>query len=215
MTIAVLCDFDDTITMQNVAHLILERFGDGSWREVRRRYLDGLASAEDYFEKQFTKLGASRSEMQAHVRVAGSLRDGFVELAGYCRERDIELAVVTVGLDFYVEALLEQHGLDWIPTYAVGTSFTSDGMQFQQMNFGRLCQRWGICKCEVVERYRKNGRRVVYVGDGRNDLCPARRSDDVFARDELLRLCQEESILFHPFDDFTDVMTGLERLPTL
>ena len=56
MTIAVLCDFDDTITMQNVAHLSLERFGDGSWREVRRRYLDGLASAEDYFEKQFAKL---------------------------------------------------------------------------------------------------------------------------------------------------------------
>ncbi|MCH7706262.1 MAG: MtnX-like HAD-IB family phosphatase [Chloroflexi bacterium] len=212
MSIAVLCDFDDTITLENVAHLILERFGDGSWREVRRRYLDGLASAEDYFEEQFAKLGATRSEMQAHVRVAGSLRDGFVELAGYCRERDIELAVVTVGLDFYVEALLEQHGLGWIPTYAVGTSFTSGGMQFQQMNSGQLCQRWGICKCEVVERYRENGRRVVYVGDGRNDLCPARRSDVVFARDELLRLCREEGIPFHRFDDFTDVMAGLDRL---
>jgi 2-hydroxy-3-keto-5-methylthiopentenyl-1-phosphate phosphatase len=117
-----------------------------------------------------------------------------------------------VGLDFYVEALLEQHGLGWIPTYAVGTSFTSDGMQFQQMNSGKLCQRWGICKCEVVDRYRENGRRIVYVGDGRNDLCPARRSDDVFARDELLRLCQEESIPFNRFDDFNDVMAGLERL---
>ena len=90
MSIAVRCDVDDTSKLQNVAHLILERFGDGSWREVRRRYLDGLASAEDYFEEQFAKLGATRSEMQAHVRVAGSLRDGFVALAGSCRQRGRE-----------------------------------------------------------------------------------------------------------------------------
>ena len=56
---------------------------------------------------------------------------------------------------------------------------------------------------------------MVYVGDGRNDLCPARRSDAVFARDELLRLCREEGVPVRQFNDFTDVMAGLEELPLL
>ncbi len=113
MSIAVLCDFDDTITQENVAHLILDRFGDGSWREVRRRYLEGSIPPQEYFERQFTLVRATRSEMQGYVREKGHIRDGFPALARYCRQRGVELAVITLGLDFYVQALLEQQGLGW------------------------------------------------------------------------------------------------------
>ncbi len=211
MNTAVLCDFDDTITLENVAHLILERFGDGSWKEVRRRYLDGLAQAEEYFEKCFVELRATRSQMQAHVQKTGRIRDGFVEFAELCRKRGIELAVVSTGLDFYIEALLEKHGLGWVPTYAVGTRFTPSGLEFDARYAREECGRWGICKCAIVERYREQGNRVVYVGDGRNDLCPARISDAVFARDVLKDLCHEEAIPHGEFHDFTDVVAGLER----
>jgi len=33
-----------------------------------------------------------------------------------------------------------------------------------------------------------------------------------FARDELLRRCQEKGLTCTPFEDFTDVRRGLERL---
>ena len=211
MNTAILCDFDDTITEENVAHLILERFGDGSWRETRQLYLEGAIPAKDYFEKPFLQLRATRGEMQAQVREAGRLRHGFVELADYCKLRGIELAVVTVGLDFYVQALLEQHQLDWLPVYAVETRFTDGGIQFAFPYAQNECGRWGICKCSVVERYQAQGKQVIYIGDGRNDLCPASRADAVFARDVLVELCRQEIIPHQEFQDFTDVISELER----
>ena len=210
--IAVLCDFDDTIAQQNVAHLILERFGDGSWKDVQRRYRDGRATAEEYFEKPFVRLNATRDEMQAHVRVAGHLRSGFLDLAKYCRERDIPMAVVTAGFDFYVEALLEQHDLGWVATYTVGTRFTPQGMEFDFRHARDGCERWGICKCSVVDLYREQERLIVYVGDGRNDLCPARKADVVFARDVLKELCVQEGIPHIEFSNFTDVLVEIDKL---
>ena len=212
MNIAVLCDFDDTITQENVAHLILDRFGDGSWQELRRRYLEGAIPPEEYFERPFAQMRASREEMYSYVQEKGTVRDGFARLAHYCRRRGIGLAVVTLGLDFYVQALLSQEGLEWLPVYAVGTRFTQGGVRFEFPYAQEECGRWGICKCSVVDRYRSEGRRVVYIGDGRNDVCPARRSDVVYARGELVELCRREGIPYRELEGFEDVIGELERL---
>lgn len=211
MNIAVLCDFDDTITQGNVAHLILDRFGDGSWRELRRRYLEGTIPPEQYFERPFTEMKASRSELQAYAREQGRIQNGFPELAHYCRQRGIELAVITLGLDFYVQPVLEQRGLEWLPVYAVGTRFTEKGLQFDFPYAREACGRWGICKCSVVERYQSRGMRVLYVGDGHNDLCPARKADMVFACGELLGLCRAEGLACRELREFGDVVEELKR----
>ena len=211
INIAVLCDFDDTITLENVAHLILKRFGDGTWEEIRRQYLGGIVPPEEYFERPFKALTTSREDLQNHVKSTARLRDGFLEFVDYCQSRNIEIGVVSLGLDFYIEALLSYHGLDWIPIYCVGTRFTTDGMEFDPKYSDKTCGRWGICKCKVVERYKQAGKQVVYVGDGRNDLCPATRSDLVFARDVLEELCQRDNISYYPLRDFTDATKKLDE----
>ena len=211
MSIAVLCDFDDTITQGNVAHLILDRFGDGSWREVRRQYLEGSIPPHEYFERQFTLVQATRCEMQCYVQEHGHIRGGFSALAQYCRQWGIALVVITLGLDFYVQALLEQQGLGWLPVYAVGTRFTEDGIQFDFPYANEECHSWGICKCSVVEWYRQAGHRVFYVGDGHNDLCPARKSDMVFARGDLVKLCRHEGLPYRELRDFQDVIDEIGR----
>ena len=97
--------------------------------------------------------------------------------------------MLTLGLDCYVQAFLEQHKLDWLPVYAVGTRFTGEGIKFEFPYTREECQqRWGICKCSVVERYQDRGQQVLYIGDGPNDLCHARIADMVFACDVLLEM---------------------------
>ncbi len=211
MNIAVLCDFDDTITHENVAHLLLDRFADGSWRETRQKYLAGAIPPQDYFEKPFVAMQASRRELQAYASEKGHMRDGFADLANYCRRRDIELAVITTGLDFYVEAVLRKQGLEWVPVYSVGTRFGEQGLQFDFPYARQECRSWGICKCSVVERYHQQGQRVLYIGDGRNDLCPAKKSDIVFAKDELLTLCKQEDVPCRELREFGDVIAELGR----
>ena len=57
---AVLTDFDDTAAAQNVAELLLHRFGHPSWTEVRERFRAGELSLKDYQEITFLRMAADR-----------------------------------------------------------------------------------------------------------------------------------------------------------
>ena len=63
-----------------------------------------------------------------------------------------------------------------------------------------------------TELLKRNGYRVVYLGNGDSDIYPARLADHVFATGELLGRCREENLECIPFDDLNDVVRGLEAL---
>ena len=67
-----------------------------------------------------------------------------------------------------------------------------------------------MCKGPAVDAVRRPGNLVVAFGDGARDLCMARRADLVFATDELAVLCDQESIAYSPFADFTRALRALE-----
>ncbi len=220
---AVLCDFDDTTAVENVAELLLDHFSeDASWRELRKQSRDKIITLREYqesaFSNAFRNSGAGREDMKAVVRAKATLRPYFKELRRHCQAGDIPLAIVTVGLDFYVEALLEREGLEDVPRYAVKTTFTPQGIGYEYPHpwDGNgaspldVCRQWGTCKCSVLNRYRKQGYGIFYVGDGRSDFCPASIADHVFARSHLAQLCHENQVTHTEFEDFRVVIEALE-----
>jgi 2-hydroxy-3-keto-5-methylthiopentenyl-1-phosphate phosphatase len=56
-----------------------------------------------------------------------------------------------------------------------------------------------------------NGGIAVYVGDGISDRCGAEASDLVFARRGLATYLAAKGAPFELFDDFHDVLAGIER----
>ena len=62
MSLAVLTDFDDTAAYQNVAELLLDRFGDSSWMDIRARFRAGELTLKEYQEITFRDILADRSE---------------------------------------------------------------------------------------------------------------------------------------------------------
>ena len=103
---AVLTDFDDTAAVQNVAEMLLTKFGDPTWHDVRQRFRDKELTLNEYQEVTFRNIQADRATMQDYVKQNASLRPYFKEMWHYCRESQVPLAVVSQGLDFYIEALL-------------------------------------------------------------------------------------------------------------
>jgi 2-hydroxy-3-keto-5-methylthiopentenyl-1-phosphate phosphatase len=53
-------------------------------------------------------------------------------------------------------------------------------------------------KASRVDRFRRAGYRVVFFGDGPNDLKAAMLADKVYATGRLLRLCRERGIPASP-----------------
>ncbi len=210
----ILCDFDDTAAQQNVATMLLDRFQQAplsvaapSWRDLHKRYLQSEITLAEYQEMAFSRMAAPREEQAAYVKQEAELRPGFEELAYYCQKTGIELAIVSHGLDFYVQALLEKSGLDHLPYFAVDTGDRDGATTFSYKYTKDDCP-WapGNCKCYVLEEYRERGHKVLYAGDGISDTCPARKADYVFARGGLLSFCQAQGIPHSELTDFHVVL---------
>ena len=205
----ILSDFDDTASSHNTAELLLTRYASSIWRELRQRFRNGEITLREYQEQAFASVTQSRESLQQYVCQEAVLRNGFVDLVLYCRQNSIELAIVTYGLDFYVEALLKKYGIEDVPYYAVETNFTGGEIGYTYRYTTPGCNAWGNCKCRVLEKYRQEGHEIFYAGDGTSDACPAAKSDFVFARAHLLRCCQQNNIPHRELSDFYDVINEL------
>ncbi|MDE2838119.1 MAG: haloacid dehalogenase-like hydrolase, partial [Chloroflexota bacterium] len=158
-------------------------------------------SLAEYQEIAFRQMTATVDEQTAFVRGNAELRPGFAELSAYCAEHGIRLAVASHGLDYYVEALLDEHGVD-VESHAVRTH-GADAKTYEYTFADRSCAWWpGNCKCMALERSRRDGEHVVYAGDGVSDACPAARADTVFAREPLAGICRERGIPYRELPDF-------------
>lgn len=208
---AVLVDFDDTAAEQNVAGLLLERFGDATWQDVRERFRTGELTLNQYQEITFRNIQADRTTMQRYVKQNAALRPFFGDLCLYCRSHDIPLAIVSHGLDFYIEALLEKEGFPQVPVYAVNTTFTPQGITYEYLHARPGQENQGISKGLVVDRYRDSGHLVFYAGDGLSDFEAASRADVLFAHCTLAEECARRNIPFRPFSDFQDMLVALRE----
>ena len=209
---AFLTDFDDTAAVQNVAELLLHRFGAENWTDVREQFREGQLTLKEYQEITFREVRADRAAMQHYVRERATLRPWFSELYQFCDSRRIPLAVVSQGLDFYISALLERDGFGDVPIYAVDTTF-QEGRIFYHYNHtypGKETQ--GNSKAYVVEQFQEQGYYVVYAGDGISDLEASRQADLVFAHRTLARYCDQEGIPYTPFQDYKSVLLTVRDL---
>ena len=209
---AVLTDFDDTAAVENVAELLLNQFGDPTWPDVRRRFRAGELTLNQYQEMTFRNIQADRATMQSYVKQHANLRPYFKELWGYCQEHTIPMAIVSQGLDFYIEALLEKEGFPQVPVHAVNTQFTPTGITYEYRYAYPGQEVQGNSKGLIVDSYRQRGYYVIYIGDGMSDFEAAHKADLLFAHRALAEECQRRQIPFRPFADFRDVLQILQEL---
>ena len=124
----VLSDFDDTAAHQNVAELLLNKFGDPTWTTIRANFRKGDLTLKDYQEIVFRNIATDIPTMQKHVQQHASLRPYFGELAEYCCVNDYPMAIVSQGLDFYIQALLDYEGYGSIPVFSVNTTVNGNAI---------------------------------------------------------------------------------------
>ena len=209
---AVLVDFDDTAAEQNVANMLLERFGDPSWQVVRERYRSGELTLKEYQEITFRGILADRAVMQDYVKEHANLRPYFHDVWSYCEVHRLPMAIVSQGLDFYIQALLEKEGLPQIPVYSVNTKFTPQGITYQYHYTFPGHERDGNSKGLVVDTYKERGHYVIYAGDGISDLEAAPKADLLFAHRTLAEECRRQEIPYRPFKDFQAVLLALRDI---
>ena len=208
-----LVDFDGTAAKQNVAEMLLRRFGGSAWKNFRTDFRRGVLTLKQYQEQAFGEIKAKPDEMTSFLDSEVVLRRGFLELVNLCTLNGYQVVIVSSGLRFYIEAIMARHKeLLGVEVVAPEIMFKKSGNTFTYANSKVNCTAWGICKCESIERFQKLGSHTIYVGDGKSDFCPAGTADFVFARSQLVHYCTENNIPFVKFRTFKVVSQYITKL---
>ncbi len=207
--VAVLSDFDGTITTVDIAEVLLERFAPGRWQRIEALHRARTIGTRETLARQFALVHEGRDALVRAVRSDARMDPTFPAFLRFCRGEGIPFEIVSEGLDVYIEPLLADWGLD-VPLRTNRTAFDDGRMRIEYPFADPGCTLCGTCKLRRVFDLRVAGHRVVYVGDGDSDLCPAVEADVVFAKERLAELCESESIPCHRFGTFAEVQREME-----
>ena len=203
------CDFDGTITEEDVSFKLLNTFADGDWRQLHREYEESNISVGRFNTDAFAMVKADRESLLKVATSTVRIRPGFHELVACCRRKGFRLVIVSNGLDFYIEGILKDIGLAEIEVFAAQTRFHPKGLKVQYIgpDGNRLDDSF---KEAHVNSFLGEGYRIIYVGNGTSDFPPASKCHYIFATGALLNRCQQANLSCTPFTNFTEVVRVLE-----
>jgi 2,3-diketo-5-methylthio-1-phosphopentane phosphatase len=218
----VLCDFDGTISVIDTGLAMIgilpPEDAAVAW-EDEHAWRRGEIDSMECLRRQWRLLHMGREQIHAFVDGL-QLDEGFFRLLALVRERAAGIAVLSDGLDFYVDRLFASHGVqtcgddacvkssECLLRFANAATLTVDGVHiaFPHRN---CCGQCGNCKMEHLFRLRRGHSRVIYIGDGHSDMCAARYADVTFAKAALAEDFAAAGRSFVPFNGFADVVARL------
>ena len=121
------------------------------------------------------------------------------------------------GIGTAIARILARAGIEGLPIIANRLLFLGEGRYAMESPYAEANCRSaaGTCKCRTVG-LANTGVCNILVGDGRSDFCAAETADFVFAKEALLRHCQNEAIphlAFSGFSHLTELLIGGAVLP--
>ncbi len=208
------CDFDDTITVGNVSVLIRETFVSDDWRQMEEQYLSGRYSVEESNIRQFALVRATESEIEELLAARVVVREGFERFVKSCRSDGIGLAVVSSGLDIYINPIMSRLGLGDVVVHSGTADITGSGIRVEYNDPGGRRLTRGF-KESFLSYFKGRGHTVVYIGDGLSDIAPATEADFVIARSSLKRHFNDNAMPVRDFGTFEDVGRHVEEIRRL
>ena len=209
--LAVLCDFDGTITLTDTFAYILKKYAHGDWQQYDRQYERGELTLQDVVRKQGMMIRTPEMVLVAEMERVTAFRPNFDKLIAYCRTNKTPIAVVSAGLEFVINHLLRMKGWNHLAKlYAAKAETTPDGIR---LTFPRLRDKTSLdLKDDLLRFHQSKGRRVAYVGDGRWDLPALKLANYRFAvkGSTLASLCRQQNIPAREISDFRKVIVTLQ-----
>ena len=204
--ICIISDFDGTITEKDTLFGFFENFADKEWLNVEKEWLEGKISSKECLIKEFELVcnldKKLINEYLKDVKVDKTFLDFYKKL----RDKDIDFFVVSDGVDFFINKILKNSGLNNIEIISNHGEFIDRKFVLSFPNDCEKCKNnAGTCKCKIIEQKRKFYEKIIYLGDGASDFCVADKVDILFAKTKLLDYCKNKGINATEFEKFADI----------
>jgi len=208
----VICDFDGTISRRDVGHEVLKHFSGSRWVEIDRAYCNGEIGSMDAYSIIASFIKIDPEELRSFLDACLELDPAFIKFYEFCLESGMGFKIVSDGLDFYIREILSRHELTDIDFYANSLIIGDDhsiSINFPHSN--GECRKCGTCKSNILNSLKDKYSRVIYIGDGYSDVCPAKSADLVFGKKTLHLKCMENGTSCTPYSNFETIHAILKN----
>ncbi len=211
LTPKVFVDFDGTITKVDVGNMFFRKFGneEESLKAVER-WKEGSLSGAGLLLEEASFVKVNREEALAFAKSC-EIDGSFKTFLSFCTEKKISVTILSDGLDFYIAEILNSNGISSIPFYSNRARFDATRIEIE-LPYESDCTKCANCKGYQLLTRTGPDDVIVYVGNGYSDRCAVQYADIVFAKDDLLKYCEENNITYYPFKNFEDVLAKFSKI---
>ncbi len=206
---AYLVDFDGTITTVDISYELAVGLAGEGYEEIDHVYRRKEIPIREWLRRTAQLLPPDMDLLLSKSFEWAVIRPGFENFLEHARKQDSPVIIASDGFGFYIEPILSRHGLlDRVShIYRNDTELNPVGvLEVKTPHAHSICNVCGNCKAFHVVTMKKEGRPVIYIGDGSNDRFGASWGDHVCARDRLLEYCRRYNFRHSPWDDFYDII---------
>jgi 2,3-diketo-5-methylthio-1-phosphopentane phosphatase len=206
-------DFDGTITQQDVLDELIKRFAiDDSWKRIEQRWQEGTIGSRECLTAQLAVVRIADSQIDSFLDSI-QLDPGLLDLIQVLDHHQVPVAVLSDGLDRFIGPLLRRTGLGHLKFRSNTFTRSTEILQLQCPFASPTCESASAhCKCRSMTDLAHPRTDWIYIGDGRSDLCPSRKSTCRFAKGVLAANLQREQLPFLPYENLHQIATLLKTL---
>lgn len=206
-------DFDGTITQKDIGEEMFLRFGDADKanRIIEKWIKKEITSVDTWTQLCATVKNFNPVDFDSFLNEI-DIDPTFKIFIEYCKLNNFELFILSDGLDYYINRVLERENLSHLKAYTNKLLFEVDKLVPVFPYTDEECKQCANCKRNHIINNSSDEDYTVFIGDGYSDACPVQYCDFVFAKKSLLKFCETNRISFWPYKNFEDVIKQLDQL---
>ena len=199
LPLALVLDWDGTVTEIDTLHMLNERFGDPALFGALEDDLGRRLTLDEVIAREIATVTAPLAEVVDYLRAEVRVRLGFREVL-----EEHDPLIVSAGFHELIGPILEREG---VAARVVANNVTADPSGWRATFRERpVCEVCGEpCKRSAVAGLEP----FAYVGDGISDRCVSLAAERRFARRSLAVWLDEQGVPYEPFGDLHDVASAL------
>jgi len=198
-------DFDNTISTCDVIDSMLPRFSrDDLWLKLEKDWQKGKIGSHKCLEGQIRGLSITKAELDKYLSGI-KLDPYFKKIVKVLNDKKVKTVVLSDNFDYILNRILGHHSIPKLKVYSNKLHVASSRLTPYFPHHSPKCQVCGHCKTGNLLANVDPESIIIYIGDGRSDICPSQYADLVFAKDELLKYYQDRKWTCFSYESLKDV----------